>query len=1382
MTDSAKAPSKISIAFLIKSRLVKSRLVKIGLGFIVTLILLLAAGLSWIYTTESGLQFVVNQVNSMFSSSADSASSSSESNQQKTQLSISLGQATGSLSSHAKLSSIQVKSPDLELMLEDFSIQCHWLELLRYKALCRSLEIKRVVINQKSKSANTEAPKPITSADIQQYLKLLNTDIKVDIDSIAIGQLSLEPSLENPLYHIEQFNDIQVDTLRLQNAKFEAAFKANSLMFAKAWPGLKIPLTSVLENHLISAKVQIQNQPQDHDIQVSISGPQGGLNLRSFGSSLTGAEATLDISQPIKANLRGSWKFADDRIYFNQGRLSLNQLPIDYLDDIELTAETKIELSWPKLTVELDAKLESILYGVVNSHGSISLDSMLSPLDDSQINLKSDGQLTPSALQQIKQAMQKELEQHSLELEPTNILSIDPHTINLDITVNAAQKKLYLDQVNVAFAQNKLQVKGVLDSENWKSLQLNGTIQSSALSLPNHISLSKADLQWQLNTLSTPIKMEIKGKIAQAQYQQYLIEGFEIDSHLQQEIKSRVKIKKLRADNLLMRELDWNVSGTLAKHTQNIKWLAPTINKLVQSKDTQYNNIKANEQYAASFNGQFIEPNPQQSAHSSDWQYLISQFSGYGDLIKSQQPITIQRLHLSPSKVNVQQACINQKGRLCLQAQFPLLEKTGDLVLEQTFEQNTAAPDKQTTQINASYVKLDMQQFDFQLVNQIIAILQLENAPNIFGTASGKLHVAIKDNRITQLEAELDSPKLKIEQKDNAIQFEQLKVASKDIDATHSIIAIDIGIVKLPNQMAYEKKRDKLNAANQLTSALIPPIGPIGIEHTNIKATFLHQPEQLNIEKLDFNSFLIARIDQKSDEAIRKALPNQQVKKHNPQSDFNGALYHQAQITGSLNQKSQQIQHKIRFNYPPHVQGLIEGNVDFTSDEPTLDSRAQLNLADMQFIQLFVPSIDAISGNYQQNLHIRGDLSAPTITGDGNLVLDTLKIIELGINISRSEFKTSMDQNQIALNGFVNTSLGTLDIDGLMQYQPKLNARLLVSGDKIQIVNNQNYLLIVSPNVNTTFVDNLLKSQGKVVIEQAKLTIKKLPKTANLPSDDEIIVSNKRTKLEKPALQYELDIEAEVADKLVIDAMGLKASAKGKVRVQSQPNRLTRTTGKLELIDGEFEMYKQKLNITNGHLVFLGSAENPNIYFRAVRVIDEYKVGVIGEGSVINPKLELFSEPALPPEDIVSLIVTGRKISSLNEKGGNMFTNSVISLGVEEADKIARKLGEQLGLKNIGVSCKTKADSTSIKLDSQINEKLSVGFGTVINSQQQTQTGWIIEYSLAPNLTLEAQSGDEVNTMLTYKKTFQSGDVKKASTEEESKEKPEQPIKKGKRP
>ena len=102
------------------------------------------------------------------------------------------------------------------------------------------------------------------------------------------------------------------------------------------------------------------------------------------------------------------------------------------------------------------------------------------------------------------------------------------------------------------------------------------------------------------------------------------------------------------------------------------------------------------------------------------------------------------------------------------------------------------------------------------------------------------------------------------------------------------------------------------------------------------------------------------------------------------------------------------------------------------------------------------------------------------------------------------------------------------------------------------------------------------------------------------------------------------------------------------------------------------------------------------------------------------------------------------------------MTSAAISLGVESANKVVQKIGDQLGLKDIAFTSKdgTNGNSTRVDLAAKINDRLNVGYGTSIDSDNSIQAGWIIEYKLSPHISFEATSGEEISANINYKKQF----------------------------
>jgi translocation and assembly module TamB len=127
-------------------------------------------------------------------------------------------------------------------------------------------------------------------------------------------------------------------------------------------------------------------------------------------------------------------------------------------------------------------------------------------------------------------------------------------------------------------------------------------------------------------------------------------------------------------------------------------------------------------------------------------------------------------------------------------------------------------------------------------------------------------------------------------------------------------------------------------------------------------------------------------------------------------------------------------------------------------------------------------------------------------------------------------------------------------------------------------------------------------------------------------------------------------------------------------------------------------------------------------------------------------------------ENVLSLLITGRSLDALSQQYGNALTSAAISLGVESANKLVQKIGEQRGLKDVAFTSKSGNQGTNTRVDiaAKINDRLNVGYGTSIDSDSSVQAGWNIEYKLSPNISFEAISGDEISTNINYKKQFSS--------------------------
>ena len=80
----------------------------------------------------------------------------------------------------------------------------------------------------------------------------------------------------------------------------------------------------------------------------------------------------------------------------------------------------------------------------------------------------------------------------------------------------------------------------------------------------------------------------------------------------------------------------------------------------------------------------------------------------------------------------------------------------------------------------------------------------------------------------------------------------------------------------------------------------------------------------------------------------------------------------------------------------------------------------------------------------------------------------------------------------------------------------------------------------------------------------------------------------------------------------------------------------------------------------------------------------------------------------------------------------------------------------------------TNGNSTRVDIAAKINERLNVGYGTSIDSDNSIQAGWVIEYKLSPNISFEATSGEEISANINYKKQYSPSKSKNKDSDDNS--------------
>lgn len=343
------------------------------------------------------------------------------------------------------------------------------------------------------------------------------------------------------------------------------------------------------------------------------------------------------------------------------------------------------------------------------------------------------------------------------------------------------------------------------------------------------------------------------------------------------------------------------------------------------------------------------------------------------------------------------------------------------------------------------------------------------------------------------------------------------------------------------------------------------------------------------------------------------------------------------------------------------------------------------------------------------------------------------------------------------LQGVIKTSQGQLNLSGNADWR-NLNAwraSIAASGTRLRVTVPPMVRLDVSPNIMFDASPNQLSLNGRVDIPWARITVQELPESAVGVSSDEVMLNNAHQPI-KPvtaSIPLHTDLTIAIGNNVRLSAFGLKAALKGELKVIQNQNGLG-LNGQIMIPQGRFAAYGQDLLIRQGELLFAGPPGNPLLNIEAIRnpesTANDVTVGVRVTGLADQPKLEVFSDPAMSQQQALSYLLRGQGLDSTGADS-NAMTSMLIGLGVAQSGKLVGKIGETFGVSNLTLDSQGVGDSSQVVVSGYVLPGLQVKYGVGIFDSLATLT---LRYRLMPNLYLEAVSGVNQALDLLYQFEF----------------------------
>ncbi|WP_426116888.1 translocation/assembly module TamB domain-containing protein [Pseudomonas sp. DSP3-2-2] len=426
---------------------------------------------------------------------------------------------------------------------------------------------------------------------------------------------------------------------------------------------------------------------------------------------------------------------------------------------------------------------------------------------------------------------------------------------------------------------------------------------------------------------------------------------------------------------------------------------------------------------------------------------------------------------------------------------------------------------------------------------------------------------------------------------------------------------------------------------------------------------------------------------------------------------------------------------------------LLNAKIDPLAENKTLSGDFSLSGLDISIARPFLPMVQKLTGRLNGTGRLSGGLLAPQVNGNVMLSGGEISGPELPISLQDLQIKALIAGESIQLQGgWKSGAAGQGSLDCQVSWGQALRVDLNLKGSHLPITVEPYATLEAAPDLKISMHGDRLGVSGKVLIPKGVITVRELPPSTVKLSGDTVIVGH-QTEQGAPPMAIAMDVDVQVGqEKLSFTGFGLTADLVGQVHIGDNLD----TRGELNLKNGRYRAYGQRLTIRKARLLFAGPADQPYLDVEAIRQTDDVIAGIRLSGSAEQPTTTVFSEPAMSQEQALSYLVLGRPLNNTGEDS-NMMAQAALALGLAGSESTTGKLANNLGIKDFELDTQGSGDKTNVVASGKITEKLSLRYGVGVFEPANTIA---LRYMLSKRVYLEAASGIASSLDIFYKRDF----------------------------
>lgn len=406
---------------------------------------------------------------------------------------------------------------------------------------------------------------------------------------------------------------------------------------------------------------------------------------------------------------------------------------------------------------------------------------------------------------------------------------------------------------------------------------------------------------------------------------------------------------------------------------------------------------------------------------------------------------------------------------------------------------------------------------------------------------------------------------------------------------------------------------------------------------------------------------------------------------------------------------------------------------------------------------------ETVHGSVAADIRLGGSLASPELFGELRVEDADVKNGLVPLNIEPSDITLTFNGQRSTLNGVIRSSDGEFAIDGDADWtdmrDPRARVHVLTRRDG----RDETIGLTIPPYADlnmgadvTVMASNAgIDVTGEVVIPTGNITIRELPDSAIQPSSDLVMLKRDLTPVrsQSEGLPIRSSLKITIGPRVRVDAFNLKARLSGELALRQGKQGLG-LNGSIRLHNGNFYAYGQALMITRGEILFSGPLDNPYLNLEAIRdpeaTEDSVTAGLRVTGSASQPKVAIFSNPAMSQEEALSYLLRGQGLGSSSSDGQAVAT-ALLGMGLSQTSSIVGEIGNAFGIRDLQVTSEGVGVKTKVVVKGNLLPRLQLKYGVGVFDSLATFT---LRYRLLPRLYLQGVWGEDTTLDLLYRWEF----------------------------